>query len=136
MLRRSVLGWWPLALLGWARAAEARLRGKLVRRARGAPVLEAPGGRPVQVDGDEQTMAVLNDARPAGMEFEVAGRHTASGRFVILPFTTRGAVLVHKDGRRFTVTYWCEVCAIRTYTPGKCMCCQEETELSLQEFTP
>jgi hypothetical protein len=31
------------------------------------------------------------------------------------------------------VTYWCEVCAIRTYTPGECMCCQENTELDLRD---
>jgi len=136
MLRRTVLGWWPLAPLGWARAAEERVRGKLAQREGGAPALEAQEGRPVQVDGERETMAVLNDPRLAGMEFDVAGRYAASGRFVILPFTTRGAMLVHQDGRRFTVTYWREVCAIRTYTPGKCMCCQEETELSLQEFTP
>jgi hypothetical protein len=136
MLRRRLLGVLPLALLGWAQAAEACLRGRLVQREGEAPALEPPGGRPVQVDGEQDTMVVLNDPRLAGMEFEVAGRYAASGRFVILPFTTRGAMLVHQDGRRFTVTYWCEVCAIRTYTPGKCMCCQEETELSLQEFTP
>jgi hypothetical protein len=31
------------------------------------------------------------------------------------------------------VTYWCAVCAIRTFTPGICWCCREETELDLLE---
>lgn len=111
------------------------MRGKLVQRAEG-PALEALGNKPVALDGDQDTLAVLGDARLAGMELEVRGRRASSGRFEILPFTTRGALLVHKDGKRYTVTYWCEVCAIRTYTPGKCMCCQQETELSLQEYHP
>ena len=42
-------------------------------------------------------------------------------------------MLVHRDGKKYTISYWCPVCSIRTYTPGKCMCCQEETHLDLEE---
>ena len=31
------------------------------------------------------------------------------------------------------VSYWCEVCSIRTFTPGVCMCCQDETAVDLKE---
>jgi hypothetical protein len=31
------------------------------------------------------------------------------------------------------ITYWCDVCSIRTYTPGKCWCCQQETTLDLRD---
>ena len=31
------------------------------------------------------------------------------------------------------VTYWCEVCAIRSYTPGLCVCCRDETTLDLRD---
>ena len=34
-----------------------------------------------------------------------------------------------KDGKRFKVTYYCEICHIVSYRPGRCMCCQEDVEL-------
>jgi len=34
-----------------------------------------------------------------------------------------------KDGKRFHVTYYCEICHIVSYRPGMCMCCQEDVEL-------
>lgn len=126
---------WPLLLPGREQAGESRARGKLVQRPEG-PALEAPDAQEVALEGDKDTLAVLMDARLAGRDLQVRGRRASSGRFEILPFTTRGAVLVHEGGKLYTVSYWCQVCAIRTYTPGKCMCCQEETELSLQEFNP
>lgn len=34
-----------------------------------------------------------------------------------------------KDGKRFQIRYWCNTCAITTYTPGRCPCCQDDVEL-------
>jgi hypothetical protein len=34
-----------------------------------------------------------------------------------------------RDGKAFEVFYWCEVCAIRTASPGPCACCQGAVEL-------
>ncbi len=34
-----------------------------------------------------------------------------------------------RDGVRYDVYYWCEVCAIRGVDPGPCACCQGEVEL-------
>jgi hypothetical protein len=31
------------------------------------------------------------------------------------------------------ITYWCDVCSIRAYTPGPCVCCQQETTLDLRD---
>jgi hypothetical protein len=39
------------------------------------------------------------------------------------------AMFVYRGGRRLVVTYWCAICSIRTFTPGTCVCCQEETDL-------
>ncbi|MBE7541124.1 MAG: hypothetical protein HS123_02015 [Solibacteraceae bacterium] len=39
----------------------------------------------------------------------------------------RKAMFVVRDGKPLVITYWCEVCAIRTYSPGRCQCCQDET---------
>ena len=41
--------------------------------------------------------------------------------------------LAEKDGHVKVITYWCDVCSIRTYTPGPCWCCQKETLLDLRD---
>jgi len=105
------------------------IRGKLVE---GPALLTADHGK-VLVAGDEDTTKTLHDQRLAGMELEVTGHFTAPGRFAIDPSYTRSLVVL-KDGKRLYVTYWCPVCSIRTHVPGKCWCCQKETELDLQEL--
>jgi hypothetical protein len=113
-------------------AEKATLRGKLVQKPGGTPVIVTADGREVIPSGDAQTSGVLKDARLNGAEFELAGEYDAARTFQIGPIHTR-SMHVHKDGKRLVVTYWCEVCAIRTYTPGICWCCQEETALDLKE---
>ena len=68
----------------------------------------------------------------SGMELELIGKFSAPDLFTVDPIHTR-AMFVHKNGKRYLITYWCELCAIRTYTPGKCWCCQQETQLDLRE---
>jgi predicted RNA-binding protein with PUA domain len=41
-------------------------------------------------------------------------------------------LLRDRDGRLKMVTYWCDICSIRTYIPGPCMCCQKYTDLDLR----
>ena len=107
------------------------LRGRLVQ-AEGKPRIET-GGKTVYLDAaDEPVAGVLSDPRLAGADFEVVGHYTEPTRFLVDPVHTR-PVFVHKGGKRLYVTYWCEVCAIRTYTPGKCWCCQKDTDLDLRE---
>jgi hypothetical protein len=108
------------------------LRGKLEKGPGDKPVLRTSDGKLVYVTGDDDTVGVLKDARLAGADFEVIGRSDAPDHFTINPIHTR-AMFVHKDGKRLAVTYWCDVCAIRTYTPGICWCCREETALDLKE---
>ena len=108
------------------------LRGKLEKGAGDKPVLRTSDGKLVNLTGDDDTVGVLKDARLAGADFEVIGRLDAPDQFTINPIHTR-AMFVHKDGKRLIVTYWCDVCAIRTYTPGICWCCREETALDLKE---
>jgi hypothetical protein len=132
MNRRRLL----IALLGGAAAvrpqeAPRSVRGRLEQRD-GRPALLVDGGRTVTPTGDAQTEGVLRDSRLSGADFELIGRYTAPAVFAVDPIHTR-ALFVHKDGKRLYVTYWCEVCAIRTYSPGVCWCCQEETALDLRE---
>jgi hypothetical protein len=77
-------------------------------------------------------MLVLGDARLHDADLEVTGTREAGGTLMIGPIHTR-AMKVHRNGKALLITYWCEVCSIRTYAPGICVCCQDETELDLRE---
>jgi hypothetical protein len=72
---------------------------------------------------------VLADPRLNGFEVQAKG-HLDAGRFVIDPIHTH-SLLVNQAGHLKLVTYWCDVCTIRAYTPGPCVCCQKETTLDL-----
>jgi hypothetical protein len=108
------------------------LRGKLVLRDGKPPVVETAEHKLVTLDGDEPTRKVLGDLRLNGFEVEAKGRFTAPDRFLIDPIHTR-SMLVRQDGKLRMVTYWCDICSIRSFTPGPCVCCQRETTLDLRD---
>ncbi|MFN7994654.1 MAG: hypothetical protein U0Q18_13690 [Bryobacteraceae bacterium] len=110
----------------------ATIRGTLVQRAGKAPAIETADHRMISLDGDEPTKGVLNDPRVGGFDLEAKGHFTGADQFVVDPIHTR-AMFVHKDGHTKVITYWCDVCSIRTYTPGPCWCCQKETTLDLRD---
>jgi hypothetical protein len=106
--------------------ASRTVRGKLIA----GPALQTSDGRRVSLTGDEPTMLVLNDERLAGADFEVAGHATSPSEFAIDPIHKK-ALFAYKGGKRLAVSYWCNVCYIRTWAPGKCVCCQDYTDLDL-----
>ena len=108
------------------------LRGKLTIRDGQPASLETADHKVVNLDGDEPTRKVLTDHRLNGFDIQVRGHFAAPNRFVIDPQHTH-SLLVHRDGHLKLVTYWCSVCSIRAYTPGPCVCCQEETTLDLRD---
>ena len=110
--------------------AASAIRGKLTQQD-GKPALVMSDHQIARLDGDDPTRGILNDKRLAGADLEAAGRFDSHFVFHVDPIHTK-ALHVHKDGRRFTISYWCDTCSIRTYTPGICWCCQQETELDLQ----
>ena len=114
------------------KAGDAHVRGKLVKGPGGKPALETAPHKLVSLEGDEPTMAVLRDERLAGADLEAVGKFTRPDVFTVDPIYKR-ALFVHKDGKRLYITYWCDTCSIRTYSPGKCWCCQQETNLDLRE---
>jgi len=124
----------PFAAALTLRASEGKkvLRGKLGVDGQGRAALRLPDGRTVALHGDEETTLVLADKRLAGTDFEVIGAVGANGVFEINPIYL-AALYAYKDGARKRVTYWCDVCAIRTYSPGPCWCCREETALDLRD---
>ncbi len=129
--------WLPLlallAVASLAAAAESvSVRGKLVQQPGKPPAVETRDGKLIALDGDEPTRGVLNDKRLAGFDLEAKGHFTAPARFQVDPIHTR-AMFVFKDGKARLITYWCDTCSIRTYTPGLCWCCQQETTLDLRD---
>lgn len=128
MTRRNAIS---LSLLApaWALALSdtpARLRGRLVHRPGEPPLLETSDGRRLRLEADPESIAVLQDDRVRPELFEAVGAPLSPGAFRIDPIY-RKAMFVVRDGKSLVITYWCEVCAIRTYSPGKCQCCQDET---------
>ncbi len=130
--------WKPLLLLlaaglCGAAAPQASLHGKLVQQEGKPPGVDPGGHKLVYVEGEPETLAVLGDQRLAGSEVELAGQFKDPEHFAVGPFYASKSIFVWKDGKKHTVSYWCPVCSIRAYTPGKCVCCQQETHLDLQE---
>ncbi len=95
-------------------------------------MLILPGGKSFRLTGDNPTIGVLKDPRLNNADFEVEGRTTAPGEFEVNPIHTR-SLFAYQNGQRLMVTYWCEICYIRTFTPGDCWCCQEWTKLDLRD---
>ena len=136
MKRRTALLWlWA----GWRLSGQTRriLRGQLLPLADGSVRLRDDGGREwrgqrlgdlgemfVDVAGEH----VRQQPRVHAELFEAAGVETPPDVFRIDPIHKK-AMFVVRGGKPLVITYWCEVCAIRTYSPGKCQCCQEETAL-------
>jgi hypothetical protein len=133
--RRSFL---PILALSGSLAAQPAamsIRGKLIRTPDSKPALDVPRRGLIPLDGDGPTLGVLKDPRLSGVELEALGRFKAEKLFEIGPIHTR-SMFVHRDGRRLFISYWCELCSIRTYTPGICWCCQQDTALDLREKDP
>lgn len=111
--------------------SRATVRGRLTQ-ATSETLLTLDGGRVVKLAGDEATLGVLRDARLKNADFEAAGRFTGPNEFAVDLIHTR-SLFAHVKGRKLMVTYWCDICYIRTFTPGVCWCCQEDTALDLRE---
>jgi hypothetical protein len=112
--------------------AASTLRGKLTQQAGQPPAIETPDHKLIALEGDEAAIKTLQDKRLNGFELEAKGHYTSADHFRIDPIHAR-SVLVRKDGKLKMITYWCDVCSIRSYEPGPCWCCQQETVLDLRD---
>jgi hypothetical protein len=102
---------------------EQVLHGK-IRQERGKPpMIVTAEKKAYTVTGDDFTKAQMGDSRLNGREIEVGGHFTSATNFEAARLYTL------KNGKRYEITYWCDVCSIRTHMPGRCMCCQGPTEL-------
>lgn len=109
------------------------LRGRLTQGKTTPSIAIQPSGRLVNLTGDEQSVKVLSDERLSGYDIEVRGRYETPGQlFRVDPIHTK-SIFAWVGDHRYFVTYYCDVCSIRTYAPGKCACCQADTRLDLVE---
>lgn len=122
-----------ISLSAWGSDKGETLRGKLVVRSGEAPMLETAEHKRIGLDGDTPTRKVLHDPRVNGFEVEATGHFTGPDKFLIDPQHTR-ALVVREDGKAKMITYWCDVCYIRAYAPGPCVCCQKDTDLDLRDL--
>ncbi len=143
MKRREVLAifasWSASSLIRAAAIPPVSLRGTLLQTPEKPSAIVAPNHHRISLAGDESSTGVLLDERLQGVDFEVLGHYTSADRFLVDPIHTR-SLFVHKladsgdkSDKRMIVTYWCDVCSIRTYTPGLCWCCRKYTDLDLRE---
>ena len=127
MRRRSFL---PLFLFGLPALAiqpdSDKVRGKLMA----VPAVRTVDGSTIALSGDEATMAVLADSRLTDIDLEAHGHITAPKQFAIDKIHTR-SLFAYQNGKQLMITYWCDVCYIRTFSPGVCWCCQDYTKLDL-----
>lgn len=105
-------------------ASSSALRGRLAEPVADEPLqLVTAGGEVVALELDEILDVMMRDPQLADRDWELRGELREDGRFVVVKAFTI------KDGELHRVTYYCEICHITTYAPGRCMCCQEDTEL-------
>lgn len=109
-------------------AAGVALRGQLRQTPGQPPVIETADHKRVVVRGDDPTMKVLTDERLNGSDFEAHGNFTGGEVFEVNHIHVP-SLFVYRGGKRLQVSYWCDVCYIRTSSPGKCWCCQKQTDL-------
>jgi len=126
--------WLLLPAAAWLLRAEERqsVLGRLRQDAALPPAILSKDGRVVELEADGPSTAVLRDSRLKDEDFEAMGRFRAPALFVVDPIHER-ALFVWRGGKRLVVTYWCDVCSIRAWSPGKCQCCQEEMRVDLRD---
>lgn len=98
------------------------------------PVDEDLGRAAVVLVTDEgEVHPLVKDIRSRGffMDKRIRGRpmELHVHRYPGLPFVRLIDVYSFKDGKKHKLDYWCTVCAISTFQPGPCPCCQDEIEL-------
>ncbi len=104
-------------------AAET-VRGQLEPPAANAPLrLATADGALLELVTDEGLDRTLRDPQLADRTWEIRGDRTDDGRLSV------EKIFTVKDGELHRVTYYCEICHITTHEPGRCMCCQGDTDL-------
>lgn len=86
-------------------------------------VFKTAEGRLAPLTRTKNSEALFVDARLRAKELVLKGQLREDGGFEAIVFQSV------KDGERHSLFYWCDICTIRTITPGECVCCREPVEL-------
>ncbi len=87
-------------------------------------VFKTTEGKLVPLKRTKNSEALFTDARLRAKELVLKGVvRDADGGFEAIIFQSV------KDGVRHSLFYWCDICTIRSITPGECVCCREPVEL-------
>ncbi len=111
--------------------ASSEIRGKLIQPDSG-PVSLDTGSVKIEIRADKDSDSVLHDRRLAPLEIALHGHPIDATHFQLDPFFLK-PIYAMKNGKEMLVTYYCDVCSIRYYTPGRCVCCQQETRVDLHD---
>ena len=71
--------------------------------------------------------AFRKDERLRGTDMEILAR-----RYEKHPVIQVLRIYLIKDGLRYELDYWCDVCAIVMYEAGPCACCQASNQLRMR----
>jgi hypothetical protein len=112
----------PLALASQVHGL-VRLKGKLIPAADRPPVLKTATKEYQLTSATTYLLHTLQDDRLAAREIMVEGTSGGGDTFNVAKFFTV------KNGKLYRVRYYCETCNIVALEPGRCVCCQEPTEL-------
>jgi hypothetical protein len=81
------------------------------------------------VTGNGEIYPLVRDVRSRGFFLDKRFRDRPVElhlqRFAKLPFVRLLDAFAIQAGKRCALEYWCSICAITTYEPGPCPCCQE-----------
>jgi len=81
-------------------------------------------GELLPILADQRGRAFRTDPRLRQMNVELFVR-----QYALQPMLQIIRVYELKDGERFEVDYWCDVCAIIMFETGPCACCQDDNRL-------
>jgi hypothetical protein len=114
----------------WAAEAMERLHGVTSGEEASQRVLalETRDGRLLPLVEDVRGRAFRNDERLRKMEIELEARRRRGSPFLQVIRTYE-----IKEGRKFELDYWCEICSIALYELKPCDCCQGPLELRRRE---
>ncbi len=117
-----VLGFVAAAWLVAAPAQESAIDGRLVVEP-GKPAAVEMEGKSVPLTSERKSIRdTLQDARISGKRLKLIGRQRPDGSFEVDEF-----YVVRPDGSLYRLVYFCDVCNITRFGPGKCECCQQPT---------
>lgn len=113
-----------VALALAAPLAADTVRGRLEPPEADRPLrLATAEGESVELVTDEGLDLTMRDPQLAARTWEVRGSRLDDGRLAV------EKIFTIKGGELHRVTYYCEICHITTHEPGRCMCCQADTDL-------